>query len=129
MIEYWPFLVYAAAVLAVAAGMLIVSSLLGQKHQDRATGEPYESGILGTGNARIRFSIKFYLVAILFVIFDLELVYVFAWAIAIRELGWEGYYGMLSFLAILVVGLVYEWKMGFLDWGGGPKPRPEPEDA
>ena len=83
--EYWPFALYAALVAVVAAGMLGVSALLGQRHKDRATGEPYESGVLATGTGRLRMSIRFYLVAILFVIFDLEVIYIFAWAVSIRE--------------------------------------------
>lgn len=115
---YWPFVVYATLALGVAAGMLLVSHLLGQRHHERTTGEPYESGIPTTGSARLRLSIQFYLTAILFVIFDLELVYVFAWAVAIRELGWPGYFGVLLFAVILLAGLVYEWRMGSLDWAG-----------
>jgi NADH-quinone oxidoreductase subunit A len=89
---------------------------LGQRHSDRATGEPYEVGIVSEGSARVRFSAKFYLVAILFVIFDLEAVFVFAWAIAGRELGWAGYAGLLVFLLVLAVALIYEWRLGALDW-------------
>jgi NADH-quinone oxidoreductase subunit A len=119
---YWPFIVYATLAVSVAAGMLLVSHLVGARHHERATGEPYESGILSTGSARLRLSIQFYLTAILFVIFDLELVYIFAWAVAIRELGWEGYFGVLTFIVILLSGLIYEWRMGSLDWAG-PKKR------
>lgn len=114
--EYWPFVIYSALVLLVAAGMIGVSALLGQRHNDRATGEPYESGVLATGTGRLRLSIRFYLVAILFVIFDLEVIYIFAWAVSIRELGWSGYAGVLVFIGILVVALIYEWRMGALDW-------------
>lgn len=113
----WPLLVYFALVIVVIAGMLGVSYLLGQRHKDHATGEPYESGVAPTGSARIRFSVNFYLVAILFVIFDLEAVFIFAWAVAFRELGWLGYAGLLAFVLVLVVALVYEWRLGALDWG------------
>ena len=115
---FWPFIVYAILTVSVAAGMLLVSHLIGARHRERATGEPYESGVLPTGSARLRLSIHFYLTAILFVIFDLELVYIFAWAVAIRELGWEGYFGVVVFIAILLSGLIYEWRMGSLDWAG-----------
>jgi NADH-quinone oxidoreductase subunit A len=118
--SHWPFLLYAISAFGVACIMLGLSFILGQRHMDRQTGIPYESGIQSTGTARIRFSIKFYLVAILFVIFDLEMVYVFSWALVIRDLGWEGYYAVLVFLGILVVALIYEWKMGFLDWNKPP---------
>jgi NADH-quinone oxidoreductase subunit A len=114
--EYWPFVLYAALVVVVAAGMLGVSALLGQRHKDRATGEPYESGVLATGTGRLRMSIRFYLVAILFVIFDLEVIYIFAWAVSLRELGWSGYGGVLVFIGILIAALIYEWRMGALDW-------------
>jgi len=122
---YWPFIVYSILALGIAAGMLLVSHLIGERHRESATGDPYESGIPPTGSARLRLSIQFYLTAILFVIFDLELVYVFAWAVAIRELGWSGYFGVLLFVVILLAGLVYEWRMGSLDWAGA-KGRPQP---
>lgn len=121
--DYWPFALYAALVATVAAGMLGVSALLGQRHENRATGEPYESGVLQTGSGRLRMSIRFYLVAILFVIFDLEVIYIFAWAISIRELGWSGYWGVLVFIGILVAALIYEWRMGALDWSAPRSPR------
>ena len=113
----WPLAAYVGFVLILVAGVLIVSYLLGERHQDRATGEPYESGIVSTGSARVRLSTKFYLVALLFVLFDLEAVFIFAWAVAVTEVGWAGYYGLLVFVALLVVGLIYEWRQGALDWG------------
>lgn len=113
----WPMMVYFIAVLALVATMLVLSYLLGQRHAERATNEPYESGIVSTGSARLRFSVKFYLVAMLFVIFDLEVVFVIAWAIAFRELGWTGYFGVLFFIVVLVAALIYEWRLGALDWG------------
>ncbi len=113
----WPLAAYVGFVLFLVASVIVVSYLLGERHQGRATGEPYESGIVSTGSARVRLSSKFYLVAILFVLFDLEAVFIFAWAIAVPELGWGGYYGLLVFVALLVVGLVYEWRQGALDWG------------
>jgi NADH-quinone oxidoreductase subunit A len=87
---YWPLVVYAVAVLALVIFTLGLSYLLGQHHTDRATGEAYESGIISTGSARIRFSSHFYLVAMLFVIFDLEAVFILAWAITFKELGLAG---------------------------------------
>jgi NADH-quinone oxidoreductase subunit A len=120
----WPLAVYFAAVILLVAGMLAVSYLLGQRHQARATLEPYESGIVSTGSARLRFSAQFYLVAMLFVIFDLEAVFIFAWAIAFRESGWTGYAGVVVFIGALAAALIYEWRMGALDWGskGGRTP-------
>ncbi len=104
----------------MVGALLVVSYLLGERHKGRAMGEPYESGIVSTGSARLRVSTKFYLVALLFVLFDLEAVFVFAWAIAATEVGWSGYWGLLVFVGLLVVGLVYEWRQGALDWGKSP---------
>lgn len=113
----WPFAVYGIAVILLVASMLVVSALLGQRHRDKATGEPYESGMLGTGSARLRLSAHFYLVAMFFVIFDLEVAFIVAWAIAARELGWAGYLGVLVFIGVLCISLLYEWRQGALDWG------------
>lgn len=117
----WPLAVYGTAVMVVVAGMIALSHVLGQRHQDQATGEPYESGIVSTGSARLRLSAKFYLVALCFVIFDLEAVFLFAWAIAFRELGWVGYAEILVFVGILIAALAYLWRLGALD--GGPTER------
>jgi NADH-quinone oxidoreductase subunit A len=113
----WPLALYFAAVLGVVLSMLGLSALLGERHRQRATPEPYEAGIVATGSARIRLSAHFYLIAMLFVIFDLEAVFIFAWAVAARELGWQGYLGSLFFLGVLVVGLLYEWRSGALEQG------------
>jgi NADH-quinone oxidoreductase subunit A len=113
----WPLLVYFGLILVVATGMLVLSYLLGERHRERATGEPYESGMPPTGSARLRVSAKFYLVAMFFVIFDLEAVFLFAWAVTFRELGWAGYIVMVTFVGILLVALIYLWRMGALDWG------------
>ena len=112
----WPLVVYFAGVLVVVAGMLLISYVLGQKHDERATGIPYESGMLPTGSARLRFDVKYYLVAMFFVIFDLETVFIVAWAIAFRDLGWAGYVEILIFIGVLLAGLVYLWRQGALDW-------------
>jgi NADH-quinone oxidoreductase subunit A len=112
----WPLGVYFLLVLALAAAMLTVSYLLGQRHQEPATDSPFESGIVSVGSARVRFSAKFYLVAMLFVIFDLESVFIFAWAVAGRQLGWSGYIEMVVFVGILVIALIYLWRAGALDW-------------
>ncbi len=113
----WPLVIYILAVVALAAIIITVSYLLGQRHAERATGEPYESGVLTTGTARLRFSAKFYLVAMFFVIFDLEAIFIFAWAVAVPELGWAGYVEVLIFIAVLAAALVYLWRIGGLDWG------------
>lgn len=113
----WPLLVYSAAVVVLVAGMLGLSYVLGERHKEKATGEPYESGVPPTGSARLRFDVKFYLIAMFFVIFDLEAAFLFAWAIALRELGWLGYLEVVVFVGVLLVALVYLWRVGALDWG------------
>ena len=113
----WPLILYAILVFILVAAMLIVSYLLGQRHTDRAMGDPYEGGIVSEGSARVRLSAKFYLVAMFFVVFDLEAVFLFAWAIAGREAGWTGYWEAVIFIGILAVALVYLWRVGALDWG------------
>ena len=97
--------------------MIGVSYILGQRHRERATDIPYESGIAPFESARLRFSADFYLIALFFVIFDLESVFIFAWAIAVRETGWVGYIEALIFIGILIGALIYLWRMGALDWG------------
>jgi NADH-quinone oxidoreductase subunit A len=113
----WPLLAYGAVVLVLVGAILGLSYFLGQRHNERATNEPYESGILNTGSARTRFSSQFYLIAMLFVIFDVETIFVFSWAIAFKELGWYGYFGVMVFIILLVVVLIYEWRNGALDFG------------
>ncbi len=112
----WPLAVYFAAVILLVAGMLALSYVLGQRHQEPATGVQYESGIRSEGSAQVRLSVKFYLVAMFFVIFDLEAVFIFLWAIAGRELGWTGYFEVFIFIGVLVAALAYLWRVGALDW-------------
>jgi NADH-quinone oxidoreductase subunit A len=112
----WPLILYFILVIVVVVGMLGLSYILGQRHQEPATNQPFESGIAPTGSARLRFSAQFYLVSMLFVIFDLEAVFLVAWAVALRESGWQGYLGALVFVGVLVAGLIYEWRLGALDW-------------
>lgn len=116
-VPFWPLAVYFGAVVVLIASMIGMSYFLGQRHKERLTGEPYESGIVPTGSARVRFDVKFYLVAMFFVIFDLEAVFIYAWAVSIRETGWAGYLEVVIFIGILMAGLVYLWRMGALDWG------------
>ena len=117
----WPLAVYLVIVFVLVVAMLGLSFVLGQRHNNRATGSPYESGILSQGSARVRLSAKFYLVAMFFVIFDLEAVFIFAWAVAVRELGWTGYAEAALFIAVLLATLVYLGRVGALDWGPGSR--------
>jgi NADH-quinone oxidoreductase subunit A len=116
-VDLWPLAVYAAIVAALVCAMLGLSYVLGQRHHDRSTDYPYESGILSEGSARVRLSAKFYLVAMFFVIFDLEAIFIFAWAVAVRETGWSGYIEVCIFIGILLAALGYLWRVGALDWG------------
>ncbi len=113
----WPVILYFLSVVGLVATMISLSYVLGERHREKQTNEPYESGIVSTGTARVRFDVKFYLIAMFFVIFDLEAVFIFAWAVSIRETGWTGYGEMLIFIGILVAALVYVWKLGALEWG------------
>ena len=117
--DLWPLALYLVIVSALVVAMLGLSFILGQRHHNRATGSPYESGILSQGSARVRLSAKFYLVAMFFVIFDLEAVFIFAWAISARETGWTGYAEATLFIAVLLATLVYLWRVGALDWRQG----------
>src|SRR5664279_4830411 len=105
-ITFWPFLVYSVLAFGIAAIMIILSYFLGERHKEKTTEEPYESGIPQTGNARLRFSSHFYLIAMFFVIFDLDAAFIMAWAVSFRELGIAGYIGILVFIGILMVVLV-----------------------
>lgn len=108
--------IYLGAILALVGLMLGLSYVLGQRHSAPSTAQPYESGMVPVGDARIRFPAQFYLVAMFFVVFDLEVVFIYAWAIAAREAGWAGYLEMLVFVVILFAALVYLWRVGALDW-------------
>src|SRR5258708_26461218 len=112
----WPLAVYLVIVTVLVVAMLGLSYVLGQRHHNRATGSPYESGILSQGSARVRLSARFYLVAMFFVIFDLEAVFIFAWAVAVRETGWTGYAEVSLFIMVLLAALAYLWRAGALDW-------------
>ena len=119
--DLWPLAVYLVIVLALVVAMLGLSFVLGERHHERATDSPYESGILSQGSARVRLSAKFYLVAMFFVIFDLEAVFLFAWAVSVRETGWTGYAEAAVFIAVLLATLVYLSRVGALDWRQGSR--------
>lgn len=111
-----PFLVYLAAIVAVAVIMLAGGYFFGQRHRSKAADESFESGIVPAGAAHIRFSVNFYLLAIFFVIFDMESVFLFAWSVAVEQAGWPGYLEVLVFIGVLVATLIYLWAIGALDW-------------
>jgi NADH-quinone oxidoreductase subunit A len=115
----WPFLIYSLSVVGLLAATLGLSWVLGSRTPKKAaTDIPFESGIVPSGSPEsLRLSVEFYLIAMFFVIFDLETIFIFAWAVAFFELGWRGYLGAAVFILILIAALVYEWRTGALDWG------------
>jgi NADH-quinone oxidoreductase subunit A len=117
----WPLVAYFAFVVVLVAAVLVFSYLLGQRHTEAATGEPYEGGVISEGSARVRFPVRYYLVSVFFVVFDLEAVFLFAWAGAAREAGWAGYCEVLLFVGVLAAALVYLWRVGALDWARKPR--------
>ena len=112
----WPLAVYSAAVFLIVVVMLSLSWVLGQRHREPATDSQYESGIVSQGSAHARLSVKFFLVAAFFVVFDIEAIFLFLWAVAGRDLGWPGYIEALIFSGILLAALVYLLRTGALDW-------------
>ena len=113
----WPLAVYSGAVLLLAVIMIALSHILGERHEERATHKEYESGIVPTGTSRVRFPAHFFMIAMFFVIFDLETAFIITWAVAFQELGWEGYLAVLVFIIELAVVLFYIWRIGALDFG------------
>jgi NADH-quinone oxidoreductase subunit A len=113
---YWPLAYYLLLSVITLGVIMLFSWLFGMRHTDKFTGEPYESGVATTGTARIRFDVKYYLVAMFFVIFDLEAAFLYVWAISVREAGWTGYIEILFFAGVLLSALVYLWKLGGLEW-------------
>jgi NADH-quinone oxidoreductase subunit A len=116
----WPIFAYFAFVVVLVSAVLLFSYVLGSRHSEPATAEPYEGGIISEGSARVRFSVRYYMVAMFFVVFDLESVFLFAWAVAARQLGWAGYCEVLLFVGVLVAALVYLLRIGALDWTRKP---------
>jgi NADH-quinone oxidoreductase subunit A len=113
---YFPVLVQVLIAMVVAAAMLGASYLLGQRVRNRVKDMPYESGMVPTGDARQRFSVKFYLVAMLFILFDIEAIFLYPWAVVFRELRMFAFVEMLIFIVLIVAGFFYIWKKGALEW-------------
>ena len=113
----WPLGVYFGLVVLLVAAMLGLSALLGERHHEPSTDLPYEGGVASQGTAHLRLSARFYLVAMFFVIFDLESAFIFSWAVVARVAGWAGYAEMASFIAVLLLTLLYLARVGALDWG------------
>ncbi len=115
--DLWPMVAFFTLAVLMTGAMLIISYFLGQRHRQRQTGKTYEGGVESTGTSHIRFSVKFYLIAMFFVVIDLEAVFLFAWAVSLRETGWSGFVEALIFIVVLAAALVYLWKLGALDVG------------
>jgi len=134
--RYLPLLIQLGAALALAGAMVILSTFVGKHRYKRAKMSPYECGMTPVGDARERFSVKFYLVAMLFILFDVEAVFLYPWAVLLRELKMFGFWEMLVYIGIVLVGLFYVWNKGVLDWsdterlgaraGSTPAPLTEP---
>jgi NADH-quinone oxidoreductase subunit A len=124
---YFPVLVQILIALAVAGGMIGASALIGRKVRDRAKDSPYESGMTPIGDARERFSVKFYLVAMLFILFDIEAIFLYPWAVVYRELKMFGFVEMLLFILLVLCGFFYIWKKGVLDWSKEDREEAPPQ--
>src|SRR5262245_347868 len=114
--EYLPILIFLGIATGLSAAMVIASMIIGRQKPDSEKLSAYECGFEAFGDARSQFDVRFYLVAILFIIFDLEVAFLFPWAITLGEIGLFGFWSMVVFLAVLTIGFVYEWKKGALEW-------------
>lgn len=119
----WSAIAFILAAIGLVVFMLVVPRLLGGRSQGTQKEEIFEAGVVGAGNARIRLSAKFYLVAIFFVIFDLEALYLYAYAVSVREAGWLGFAAAAIFITILIIGLIYELSLGAMNWAPADKRR------
>ena len=114
--NYLPIIVFILLGIFFGVGPMLIGYLLGPQNSDAEKDAPYECGFEAFEDSRMKFDVRFYLVAILFIIFDLEIAFLFPWAIALDEIGTFGLLAMSAFLALLVVGFIYEWRMGALEW-------------
>ena len=116
LFEYLPILIFIFIALALAVGMTLLSFVVGESNPDAEKLSAYECGFEAFDDARGRFDVRFYLVAILFIIFDLEVAFLFPWAITLGKIGLFGFWSMMIFLGVLTIGFIYEWKKGALEW-------------
>lgn len=114
--NYLPVLIFIGVGIAIGILPMMMGALLGPHYPDKAKNSPYECGFDAFEDARLPFDVRFYLVAILFIIFDLETAFLFPWAVSLHRIGWFGFLSMMLFLAILVVGFIFEWRKGALEW-------------
>ena len=113
---YGTILILFVVAAGIAGAFHFLASTLGPRANNPIKAEPFECGNLVESRAKPRVSVKFYIVALLFILFDMETVFLFPWAVVFRELGWTGFYSMLTFVGVLMIGLLYVWKKGALDW-------------
>jgi NADH-quinone oxidoreductase subunit A len=113
---YLPILIFMAVAIAIGVVMLTLGHVLSPTHPDDEKLSPYECGFEAFEDSRMKFDVRYYLVAILFIIFDLEIAFLFPWAVVLQEIGMLGFLAMMVFLGILVIGFIYEWKKGALEW-------------
>ncbi len=114
--NYFPILMFILVGLGVGLGPLILGKIVSPHKPDSEKNSPYECGFEAFEDARMKFDVRYYLVAILFILFDLEIAFLFPWAVVLQEIGLFGFFAMLFFLFVLVVGFIYEWKKGALEW-------------
>lgn len=114
--NYFPILMFILVGLAVGVGPLVLGLIVSPHKPDSAKNSPYECGFEAFEDARMKFDVRYYLVAILFILFDLEIAFLFPWAVVLQEIGLFGFIAMLVFLSVLVIGFIYEWKKGALEW-------------
>lgn len=114
--NYLPILIFLVVGLGLGGVLFVLGYFLGPNRPDSAKQSPYECGFDAFEDARMQFDVRYYLVAILFIIFDLEIAFFFPWAVALRDVGMVGFWAMMLFLAVLVVGFIYEWRKGALEW-------------
>jgi len=116
LLDYLPLAIFIAVALGISLALLIVPFVIAYKQPDAEKLSAYECGFNAFDDARMRFDVRFYLVAILFIIFDLEVTFLFPWAVAFGDLGLYGYWSMMVFLGVLTIGFIYEWRKGALEW-------------
>jgi NADH-quinone oxidoreductase subunit A len=114
--NYLPILIFLFVGLILGSALFLIGYVLGPRREDSEKQSPYECGFEAFEDARMQFDVRYYLVAILFIIFDLEIAFFFPWAVALREIGLIGFWAMMVFLAVLVIGFIYEWRKGALEW-------------
>ena len=116
LINYLPILILLVISSVMGVVVIVLGTIIGPRHPTPRKLQPYESGMTPIGPAQRRFPIKFYLIAVLFILFDVEIIFLYPWAVVFRQLGWFGFIEMLIFVGILLVGYVYAWRQGALEW-------------